>query len=58
MAEDEREMTTFEALNLLVTEGISQLNLAPDSLHIDFRPEHGLSLFYASFDGICQHGQN
>ena len=44
-------MTTFEAISLMDSEGISQLQIAPETLHINFDSETGLSLFYASFDG-------
>lgn len=44
-------MNTFEAISLMDSEGISQLRVAPETLHINFDPEAGLSLFYATFDG-------
>jgi len=69
---DEKTMSTFEALSTLDSEGISQLVLAKETLNIDFDPQAGLSLFYATYDGkrdlfysiiicvlcagVCQHG--
>lgn len=62
-------MTTFEAIGLLDSEGISQIQLAHNSLNLDYDAQAGLSQFYATFDGktlavinqifvlgICQHG--
>ena len=46
-------MTTFEAISLMDAEGIGQMQLNTETLHLDFNEESGLSLFYATFDGKC-----
>ena len=51
---EERQMTSFEAISLMDSEGIGQMQLPKESLHLDFNAESGLSLFYATFDGKLQ----
>ena len=44
-------MNTFEALSMMDSEGIAQLQLSRDTLQIDYDASAGTSLFYATFDG-------
>ena len=44
-------MSTFEAISLIYSEQILQLQFNRESLQIDFDPSAGTSLFYATFDG-------
>lgn len=48
---DERNMTTFEAIGMMDSEGISQLQIARDTMDINYDPQQGQKLFYATFDG-------
>ena len=53
---EERSMNTFEAIKLMDSEGISHLQIGKETLSIDYDASSGLSLFYATFDGMFQHG--
>lgn len=48
---EERAMTSFEAISMLDAEGIKQLQTDSNTLSLDFDPQAGLTLFYATFDG-------